>query len=214
MKPLPPLCAAGPGVPGFGEADRVAQQRRGGCGRGDPAHLHPMPGRGKVPVDRSRAHRFDLVDRLPGRERLVEVASGLQERQPDWQHHREVLRAWHAHQRPDMFEQCPRVVAVVLGAQLASIDLLGRSRQLRPGQCSSRGRASHARRRDYLIKDSAPISLRCFLVCSPEFVRDVPSRSHRNLAFHWASFALKVVEAPAPPTRSKNVRHVGFLTTG
>lgn len=89
-----------------------------------------------------------------------------------------------------------------------------RSRQLRPGQWSSGGQAPHARRRDYLIKDSAPISLRCFLVCSPEFVRDVPSRSHRNLAFHWASFALKVVEAPAPPTRSKNVRHVGFLTTG
>lgn len=47
---------------------------------------------------------------------------------------------------------------------------------------------------------------------SPELVRHLASRGHRNLAFHSASFALKEAEAPSPPTRSKKLRHVDDLT--
>lgn len=49
-----------------------------------------------------------------------------QQRQPQRQHHHEVLPARAAHQRPDPLQQQASVVAVDLRPQLAPIDLLGR----------------------------------------------------------------------------------------
>ncbi|WP_051606719.1 hypothetical protein [Microbacterium sp. CH12i] len=91
-----------------------------------------MP-RSCIPVDGRRAHRLQLADRLARRERFVEISGASQQRQPDREHHHEVLPARqpiNAH----MLKQQRGLIAIRLRAKPSPIDLLGRLWQRRSGQ--------------------------------------------------------------------------------
>ena len=152
------------------------------------------------------------------------VANGLskitglgQQRQPQAEHHHQVLAARHAHQRPHMLQKVPGVVAEAPRPQRAPIDLLGRVQQPRAGQ--------HPPRRRRPIpwwwprpdpkSCSCPPSMPCRTGCAARWLPAV-SRPCRSCLPHRASLpghALKVGEAPPPATRSNLVRHVELLRT-
>lgn len=117
-----------------------------------------------------------------------------------------------------MPQQRPGIITVDLGSQPPPVELLSRGGQLRAGQHPSGRRAAHPRRGDHLIEDSGLVGLGRLLVRGTELVRDMPSCTHRDLAFHQASlpphrdYALKEPEAPATPKRSKKLRHVALWT--
>ncbi|CAB4972402.1 unannotated protein [freshwater metagenome] len=195
-------------VAGLADGDRVAKQQPR-SGRAPALQIECSASRSEVPVDRCRAHPPNLMNRLRGRERVVEIPGLQEQRKPPREHHHEVLPARHPHQLPHVSQELKRRVPIRARPQPPPVDLLRRIREARPRQQPSRRRTRDPGGCLSLVKDSGLVGLGRLAIRVTKLVRDLPSRTQVNLAFHQASlrhqagYALKVCEAPTPGTRSK-----------
>lgn len=186
---------SGWGVAGLGQTDRVAQhRRRRGRGR-DARQLHDVAGRDQVSVDRRGTHRAQLGERRRRRERSLQITGFFRQRQlsrPPY------FLCGMAHQRPDMLQRCPCLVAALLRSQPAPVDLRGRVWQRRASQHPPSSRPAHPGRRDHLVEDPGLLGLRRLPVCSTELVGDAFSRPLGFCLPHGKASKLKKAESRRP----------------